>query len=123
MRDKTRKYIVNQTANELNTGHLLVKYFLAHRTRKAALARALNRDASSIMNYQKNATIQTAILWEISHVLKHNFFKDIAVTLPSDFTTYAPIESQKDERIAELETQLLQAQTERNILLEAMKKG
>jgi hypothetical protein len=36
-----------------------------------------------LATYGKNSTLQTAILWEICHALKHNFFADIAAQLPS----------------------------------------
>ena len=118
MKTKEKK---NRTENDLHTGELLKAYFAAHRIRKSPLARHLGRRANTVLRYQKNATIQTAILWEISMALKHNFFMDIACKLPSDFTTYAPINDTNEKRIIELEDHIKILTAERDILLKAMK--
>lgn len=121
MTSKEQKYIVNQTSDQLNTGELLKKYFLEHRIRKAALARAINRNKNMVLKYQKQSTIQVAILWEISVALKHNFFADIASKLPPDFTTYALPDNSLQEKIMDLETKLKLTEAERDVLLKAMK--
>ncbi len=120
MQKREKKYIVNQTGNVIHTGDLLTRYYKDRRTQKSALARHLNRRPETIYKYQKNSTIQTAILWEISMVLQHNFFKDIACKLPAEFTTYAPIETIEADKIAELERHILTLTAERDVLLKAM---
>ena len=121
MRNRQKKYISHQTVQELHTGNLLTRYYEAHRTRKNALARVLNRHKNTIFSYEKNATIQTAILWEICHALKHNFFLDIACKLPAEFSTYAPEQSGPNEKIAALEAELQKALTERDVVMRMVK--
>ena len=122
MINRTRKYKVNNSSDELNSGELLKVYFEAHRTRKSALARKLNRHKSTVLAFQKNSTIQTAVLWEICYALEHNFFEDIASKLPTTFTTNAPVKLDLEEKIIALETELAQTRTERDILLKAIGK-
>jgi hypothetical protein len=121
MNTKEKKYNINLLSNAIHTGNLLTAFFTLRRIRKSALARHLNRNKNSVLNFQKNSTIQTAILWEISMVLKHNFFMDIASMLPPEFTTDAPINAEKDERILTLEKQVELLTAERDVLLKAMK--
>jgi plasmid maintenance system antidote protein VapI len=123
MNSKQKKYETHEIANSINTGELLTHYYKNHRTRKNALARHLGRNPATIQEYEKNTTIQTAILWEISMVLKHNFFLDIACKLPSDFSTYAPNNDANELKIADLEAQIKTLTTERDILLKVLGKG
>ena len=100
-----------------HTGEMLRNYFEQRRTRKSALARLMSRSPDSIAEYQKRPSIQTAILWELCHHLKHNFFADIAAQLPADFSTTVAPDGSKDARIAELELRLKIAEAERDVLL------
>jgi hypothetical protein len=121
MINKEKKYATHKTEVNLHTGNLLKTYYAKNRIRKSPLARHLGRNVKTIADYLKNSTIQTAILWEISTVLKHNFFMDIAYRLPTEFTTDAPINTEKDERILTLEKQVELLTAERDVLLRAMK--
>jgi hypothetical protein len=86
------------------------------------LARKLSRHVSSVISFQKNATIQTAILCEICHVLKHYFFNDIAAQLPIEFTSEALANTHLEERNAALDDELKTVKAERDILLKAKGK-
>ena len=116
-----QKY-TTQAINAPNTGEILKDFFKKRRISKAALARTLNRASPTVAKYVKNNSIQTSVLWEICHALKHNFLLDIAVQLPTDYTTNSPIDSTKDERIAQLtqENALLKAQNQ--VLVEVAKR-
>ena len=120
MQKREKKYIVNQTSDLIHTGDLLSRYYKDLGTKKSALARDLNRRPETIYKYQKNATIQTAILWEISVALKHNFFKDIACRLPAEFTSYESVAPIETDKVVDLEQQILKLTIERDILLKAM---
>jgi hypothetical protein len=119
---KDRKYLTHNIAQNLNTGELLLRYYTAHRTRIAAMSRLLGRNIKGVMQFSKNSSIQTAILWEISMVLKHNFFMDIASKLPPEFSTYAPISDVQTKRIADLEQQLALVTAERDVLIKVINK-
>lgn len=85
MRNRTRKYKLNTAAPAPNTGEMLAKYITEKRIYQSALARLLNRNQSAISEFRQGTTIQTAILWEICHALKYNFFADIAAQLPAEY--------------------------------------
>lgn len=111
-----------ENLNKIHVGQLLKSYIDKHRIYKSVLARKINKFDSTIIYYQKNASIQTAVLLELSQVLQHNFFADIAAQLPTNYTTNAPIDNTKDERIAQLtqENALLKAQNQ--VLVEIAKR-
>lgn len=105
-------------------GKLLDTYYKKNRVNKAGLARVLNRNRSSVQNYEQSKSLQCSVLWNISLALQHNFFADLAAQLPSTFTTNAP-----DPTLA-LQEELEQLREENNILegkletlKEVMRKG
>lgn len=107
---------------KVNTGKLLVAYFEKHRTHKSFLAKLMGIEYSSLAEYQKNESIQTKRLLEICTHLKHNFFMDIAMMLPQDYSTTQNLFEEKDKRIAQLEEELKLITAERDVLLKVMGK-
>ena len=105
-----------------HSGELLTTYFKEKRIRKSALARVMNRRPDTIYGYEKNSTIQSAILWELCHALHYNFFADIAAQLPASYATKSASTAQAD-KIAQLEQEISMLNREKNLLLEALKKG
>ena len=105
-----------------DTGALLTSHFRAKRIRKSALSRVMGCHLSSIKGYQSKPSLQTKILWQLCHALKHNFFRDMADQLPAEFTVTAIPDDSKDRRIAELERQIEVLQAEKAVLLEAIRK-
>lgn len=99
-----------------HVGAKLKAFFKARRTHKAVVARILNVNDVSIVRYQKRESLQCRLLWELSLILKHNFFKDLAALMPEDFTSYAPVDTSKDERIAQLEEEIKIITRERDLL-------
>lgn len=114
---QVKKYELNTELSAPHTGQMLTALYKKRRISKAALARKLNRRASTMADYVKNSTIQTAILWEISHALKHNFFLDIAAQLPDTFATNVPADTSKDEKIVQLEQENLILKAKVEVLL------
>lgn len=99
-------------------GNALQAYFERHRTYQAALARAINRKPKTLYQYKKNHSMQAAILWELSHALKHNFFADIASELPTTFTRNSEaIPPDNEAQIANLEAELSRLQIQNDLLL------
>ena len=84
-----------------NIGTILTDYVRKHRIYKSALARAVNRKPRTMLRLLKQPSLQTAILWEISVALKHNFFADIAAALNIDNGFENPLQ----QRVTELEKQ------------------
>lgn len=106
--------------NNLDTGKMIVDYFVKNRIRKVALARKLNRNASHIMYLQKQPSLQTQSLWELCHALKHNFFADIASLLPKTYSNSVAIDSTNIQKIAFLEQEIMILKAEKAVLLEAI---
>ena len=116
-----QKYIT-QLNTAPNTGELLKVFIKKKRLSKAALSRTLNRATNTLVGFIKGKTIQTAVLWEICHALKHNFFADIAAQLPNTYSNNISADTTKDERIAELEQEVALIKAKNEVLLEAMKR-
>lgn len=74
------------TKHNVNTGKLLNDHFKRHYVNRTELGYKIGRDNQSITKYGQNTSIQTAILVDISYALEHNFFQDIANTMPDTFT-------------------------------------
>ena len=109
-----RIYTQKMATNTPSVGNLLANYIEKNRIYKSSLARKMNRSDSTILQFTKQQSVQSSILWEISHALKHNFFADLAAQLPADYTTDAPQDTIKDETIAQLKRriEILEAQVE-----------
>ncbi len=78
--------LMSKSSNNIDTGKMLERFLIKNRIVRSYLGRAINRTGVSIYRYTNNSTIQTGILLDICHALKHNFFYDIANQLPKDFT-------------------------------------
>jgi hypothetical protein len=118
MKENSRKYLLNTQNPAPHTGKLLSDHIKKHRIRQNALARALNRQTGTLISFRKNATLQTAILWELCHALKHNFFADIAHQLPTDYPTSLP-DTTTDPlqlQIQDLQQQIARLTHERDLL-------
>jgi DNA-binding Xre family transcriptional regulator len=110
----------NPTAPD--TGKMIDAYFSEKRIRKNALSRLMGKNISSILAFQKKPSIQTKTLWELCHALKYNFFADLAAELPETFGKKATSNEQA-EKIAKLEQEIVMLTREKNLLLEALRKG
>ncbi|KAA5534782.1 hypothetical protein F0919_09240 [Taibaiella lutea] len=124
MVNRSPKYVMNQVEKQFpSTGHILSEVIKKRKINIAALARILQRRYSTVRFYFKNDSIQTAILWEISLILKHNFFADIAAQLPPDFAggTKSEVLAARDAEIAELKQTVARLQGEKDLLMQVMK--
>ena len=107
----------------IHAGDILKNYIDAQRIYKSALNRNLNKPQNTVLRYQKQASLSSEVLIDLSHALRHNFLADLAAQLPESYTTTAPKDNRQEQRIAELEAQLSIVQAEKSVLLEALKKG
>lgn len=118
-----KKYLLYKGSEMPHIGEMLNAYIVSNRIYKAALARAMNRNARTLLQYRKNHSVQAAILWEVSHALRHNFFADMAAALPPSFTSKGDGEPDiKDQRIAALEAEVLRLQQDKDLLLQLMQE-
>lgn len=106
----------------IHIGELLHSYFEKKRIRRAALARLMNMNLRSILVYEKKESIKTDRLLEICEHLKHNFFMDIALQLPAEYSTTKDIFEEKNTKITALEEELKLVKAERDVLLKVLGK-
>ena len=111
-----QKYNASPIVAAPHTGALLLEYLKKERLHKSAIARAMGRRHTTLVGYYKRPSIQTAILWELCHVLKHNFFADIAAQVPAAYPSSVPQDDSAALRIAALEEELRAVTRERDVL-------
>ena len=106
-----------------DSGKMLTLYFKQKRTRKSLLSRLMNISLTSLNYYTRQSSIHTNILWNMSLLLKHNFFAEFAAALPVEFSSSVPIDTTKDEKITQLERRIEILEAEKAVLISVMKSG
>ena len=104
----------------LKTGELLTAYCTRNRIYKSALARKTGIDYQSLVKYLKSKTLRLDILLKLSEGLQHNFLMDIAVQLPKNYSTDAPIDQTTANKIEALEKKIELLEAEKQILLQVV---
>jgi len=102
----------------INTGELLAEYYNRKRIYKSVLARKTGIGYQTILQQRKEKTLQVDALVKISEVLEHNFFMDIAVQFPKNFTTNAPIDQTTADKIEALERKIELLEAEKQVLIQ-----
>ncbi len=101
----------------INVGEIVKNYIDTNRIFKSSLARKIDKADSTIIRYQNSETLQTSIILELSHALKHNFFAEIAMLLPPEYS--APKTEQASanlQTILELQKEIEKLNIENNLL-------
>ncbi|NHN27724.1 hypothetical protein FIA58_018740 [Flavobacterium jejuense] len=106
----------------LHVGKLLKDYIDSKKIAKSALARKINKDDSTIAYYQKKASLPVSVLLTLCHALKHNFFQDLANTLPSSYSGSVSESDTKDTTIKQLQEEIKILKAEKEVLLQVLKK-
>lgn len=99
---------MNEKAERLippNIGEMLKKYAKEKRIFKAAWSRHQGVTKQTITRYFKKSTMQVSTLFDISQILKYNFIRDIADSLPADMPPHAvnPLQAELDEAKKDIE--------------------
>ena len=113
---------LTENPSDIHFGAMLEAYFKKHRIFKSALGRKINRTCSTIVEYQKRPSIQSSIIAELSHALKHNFFADLADLLPDSYSKDLSKIIEKDAKINALETEIMVLKAEKEVLLQVLRK-
>lgn len=92
-----------KNTNNIHIGKLLKAYTTQNKVRIAGWARKSGKSPKTIGKYFRQPTMRVETLLDICLTLNHNFFKDIAATLPPDMPPLTPNPLQ--QRVTELETQ------------------
>jgi hypothetical protein len=98
-------------------GNLLHAYLEKNRISRAALARKMEINLINLMKMEKKEHLNTSRLLEISTILQHNFFMDIAMALPTTFVTTQDIFEEKNLEIEKLKKEIEKLTIEKDILL------
>ena len=112
---------IKKPSTSPSTGSILTSYIKKKRISQASLSRALEIQDSTLVYYLKQQSIQTKTLWELSRILKHNFFMDIAQLQPDTYSVEVNIFESRDKEIAELKHRIEILEAEKAILLEVKK--
>jgi hypothetical protein len=100
----------------------LKTYLKKYRIHQAVLARKTGINYSVLIKAAKRDSLQASMLWNLSHVLGHNLFADIAQHLPEHYTKTQPEVTALHEKIAALEHQNELLTSQLNLLKEVMRK-
>jgi hypothetical protein len=92
-------------------GNFIHYHIIQNKIKKADVARALGILPTGLNDYFKRDSLQFAILWKLSTVMKHNFIAQLGEHLPYTFETTrekALLEqlAEKDAIIQKMEIQL-----------------
>jgi hypothetical protein len=85
-------------------GNFISYHISQQEMKKADVARALGINPKGLTDYCKRDTLQFAVLWKLSLVLKHNFIAQLSEYLPYRFETIN--EKNLKEKLAEKEAQI-----------------
>jgi uncharacterized protein YlxW (UPF0749 family) len=103
----------------VHVGHLVWRHILyVEKQPKNNLAKHTNRSLATVSRQLRMPSMQTNVLFEFCHVLKRNFFEDLADALPVEYSKKA---AEKQQHLQKLENDLVKLQEE-NVLLKAENK-
>lgn len=105
-----------KSKNNIDTGKMIASFLEKKRIAKSVLGTAINRTGVSVLKYTYNSSIQTGILLDICHALKHNFFQELANQLPGDFTMPEKIDVEKQTFDKNQQALIEQLQEENKVL-------
>ncbi len=111
--------MTNNEKTSPHIGDMLKQYVKQRRIYKAGWARHQNVQWKTVAGYLKKPSIQTKTLFAICHVLKYNFFADLAATLPPEYP-HSP--TTQDEKNLQLEKENEKLRIEIGVLREVVKK-
>ena len=102
--------------NNIHTGEILANYLESNKISKTELGRRINRNGMSILQFIQSPSIQTGILIDICHAVKHNFLIDLANQMPAEFTSNVVADAPRMAKENELQATIKAIQDENNTL-------
>lgn len=111
MTTNNRKYKKDLGETYPSIGNFIHYHILQNKIKKADVARALEILPTGLNDYYKRDSLQFAILWKLSIIMKHNFIAQLGEYLPYRFETKLEKSlkeelAQKDSLIQKMEIQL-----------------
>lgn len=101
MKSSDKKYSQDRGEQYPMVGNFINYHMAQKGIKKATVARALGILPNGLAGYCKRDTLQFAVLWKLSLVLKHNFVAQLGEYLPYRFETIR--EKALKEQLAEKE--------------------
>jgi transcriptional regulator with XRE-family HTH domain len=111
MKSNNKKHSTDRGEQYPIVGNFISYHIAQQGLTKAAVARSLGILPNGLAAYCKNDTLQFAVLWKLSLVLKHNFLAQLGEYLPYRFETIRKKAlkeqlAEKDALIQKMEIQL-----------------
>ncbi|WP_281637879.1 hypothetical protein [Flavobacterium marginilacus] len=111
MTTNNRKYKKDLGKTYPSIGNFIHYHILQNKIKKADVARALEILTTGLNDYYKRDSLQFAIIWKLSIIMKHNFIAQLGEYLPYRFETKLEKSlkeelAQKDALIQKMEIQL-----------------
>jgi hypothetical protein len=101
-------------------GNFIDFHIVQNKIKKADVARALGILPTGLNDYFKRDSLQFAILWKLSLVLKHNFIAQLGEYLPYRFETIR--EKALKEQLVEKDALILKMEIQLEAFREVIKK-
>ena len=108
---------------KIDFGQLLSFYMENHFIRGEQLARLLGKTGQTITKYRTTDSMRSDTIAEISNVLQHNFFQDMANLLPSDYTVNTALNSDKQRYVNQLEEENKMLKIQNELLIRLNGRG
>lgn len=108
---------------KIDMGELLRFYMETHFIRGEQLARLLGKTGQTITKYRTTDTMRSDTIAEISNVLQHNFFQDMANLLPSNYTVNTALNSEKQRYVNQLEEENKMLKIQNELLIRLNGRG
>lgn len=120
MTNNNKKYSLDRGEQYPLVGNFINYHISQQLVTKADIARALNIGPKGLAGYCKRDTLQFAVLWKLSLVLKHNFIAQLGEYLPYRFETIR--EKALKEELAEKNALILKMEIQLQTMRELIKK-
>jgi hypothetical protein len=108
---------------KIDFGQLLSFYMESRFVRGEQLALLLGKTGQTISKYRTTAVMRSDTIAQISNVLKHNFFQDMANLLPSDYTINTALNSNNQRYVNQLEEENKVLKIQNELLIRLNGKG
>jgi len=104
---------MKKTDVKFDIGRLIKNFTAQKKISQSELGKLMNKTRVAGKNYTEKKTLQTETLLEICYTLRHNFFQDIANSLPRDFSINYYHDPEKEAQEKERQA-LIEQLTEEN---------
>ncbi|KAA5536294.1 hypothetical protein F0919_01100 [Taibaiella lutea] len=105
---------------KVHIGSMLSHRIEALRVKRTQLGIQMGLSETAVYAYEKRSSLHVHSLLKLCHGLRYNFFKDIALRLPTDYASAA--DTPQDKLLAEQAEQIKKLQWENDLLKELISR-